>query len=40
MLRELDYPAAVATASDPPVPPRFERIRWFPFPSEAFAAAS
>ena len=40
MLRELDYPAAVVAASDPAVPSRFERIRWFPFPSEAFAAAS
>ena len=40
ILRELDYSAAAATASDPPVPPRFERIRWFPFPGEAFAPTS
>ncbi len=37
ILRDLDYSAAAEAPSDPPVSPRFERIRWFPLPGEVLA---
>jgi hypothetical protein len=37
ILRELDATPARRPSPDPKVPPEFERIRWFPLPSESLA---
>jgi hypothetical protein len=37
IVREVEAGAESIKLTDPPVPPTFERIRWFPLPGEALA---